>query len=187
MNILIRLFEKYGYLSSACKVALEQNTQIFNKKKTEFLLNQGQLSGSLYVLQKGYVRAFHTKTDGSERDLWFAFENTIIGSTYQMYKSRASLHSIQCMEDCVVHAIPNAVLLRLYNEFPELNVIARRFTEDYCLELEQRAFILQTMTINQRYIILNQQLHNNAKRVADSHVASYLGISLDTLDRIKKI
>ncbi|MHC5201825.1 Crp/Fnr family transcriptional regulator [Myroides sp. LJL119] len=187
MNILVRLFEKYGYLSSACKLALEQNTQTFHKKKGDFLLKQGQLSGSLYVLQKGFVRAFYNTADNKEIDLWFAFENTIIGSTYQMYKSRASLESIQCMEDSVVYAIPNAVILRLYREFPELNIIARRFTEDYCLDLEQRAFALQTMSAFQRYCKLIQDLGTNANRVALGNIASYLGITPETLSRIRKI
>ncbi|KUF44265.1 Crp/Fnr family transcriptional regulator [Myroides marinus] len=186
MNMLIRLFEQYGYLSPMCKEALEKNTQIFHKRKGEYLLKKGQLSGSLYVLEEGFVRGFYMHND-QEIDVWFAFEQTIMGSTYQMYKSKASLEFIQCMEDCVVHAIPNQVLFRFFKEYPELNLISRRSTEDYCLQLEDRAFQLQTMSATERYHRLLKDLGSDVNRIPLGNVASYLGISQETLSRIRRI
>ncbi|MTG98237.1 MULTISPECIES: Crp/Fnr family transcriptional regulator [Myroides] len=186
MNVLIRLFEQYGYISSQCRDALEKNVQTFHMKKGELLLKKGQLSGSLYVLEKGFVRGYYLVSE-KEIDVWFAFEHTIMGSTYQMYKSRASLEYIQCMEDCIVHAISNQVLLRLYREHPELNLISRRSTEDYCLQLEQRAFGLQTMSASERYYNLIKELGDDFHRIPLGNIASYLGISQETLSRIRRV
>lgn len=186
MNMIIRLFEQYGYLSPQCKESLEQNIQVLHKKKGDIILKKGQLSGSLYVLEKGFVRGFY-EVDNKEIDVWFVFENTIMGSTYQMYKSKPSLEYIQCMEDCTMLALSNQVLMRFYREYPELNVIGRRSTEDYCLELEERAFQLQTMSAIERYHRLVKSLGENFHRIPLGNIASYLGITPETLSRIRKL
>lgn len=186
MKILIRLFEKYGYLSNACKNAIIQNTQTFYKNKEEPLLEDGHLATSLYVIEKGCVRAFYTLETGQEIDLWYGFENSIIGSTLHMYKSRTSLQRIACMEPCLIHALPSAALLRLYREFPELNMIVRRFMEDYCCELEHRIFVLHTQNALGRYRQILRDLKENIQRIPTKNLASYLGVSQETLVRMQQ-
>lgn len=186
MNTLVRLLEQYGYLSPLCKVALEENTQIFFKRKGDYLLQKGEQSDSLYVIEEGSVRGFYQR-NGEEIDIWYAFEHTIIGATYQMYRSKPSLESIQCMEDCMVYAIPNRVLLRFYREYPELNMISRRFAENYCLLLEDRAFQLQMLSPLQRYYRLQRSLQENLERIPERNIASYLGITQEELTDVRRI
>ncbi len=186
MSVMIRLFEQYGYISPVCREAIEKYIQIYHKKKGDFLLKKGQITGSLFVLEKGLVRGYYQQKD-KQIDVWFGFENTILGSTYQMYKSRPSLEYIECLEDCTVHALPNEKLLRLYKDFPEFNIIGRRFTEDYCLLLEERAYQLQTMSAAERYHKLLKDYPEAVKRIPLGNIASYLGITQETLSRIRKI
>lgn len=186
MNTLVRLLEQYGYLSPLCKVALEENTQIFFKRKGDFLLQKGHQSDSLYVIEEGAIRGYYLY-DGREIDVWYAFEHSILGATYQMYKSKPSLEYVQCIEDCIVYAIPNQVLLRFYREYPELNMIARRFTEDYCMLLEERAYQLQLMSPVQRYCRLLRKLQEDIERLSEKNIASYLGIREEQLSEIRRI
>ncbi|SFJ27939.1 Crp/Fnr family transcriptional regulator [Myroides guanonis] len=186
MNTLIRLFERYGYVSPSCKEALEQHIQTSHKTKGSILLKKGQTTGNLFVLEKGLVRGYYEYKE-KQTDVWFGFENTILGSTYQLYKSRPSLEYIECMEDCIVHALSNQELLRFYKDFPELNVIGRRFTEDYCLLLEERAFQLQTFSAVERYHDLIKRHPETLFRIPLGNIASYLGISAETLSRIRRI
>lgn len=186
MNTLVRLLEQYGYLSPLCKVALEENTKILFKQKGDFLLQKGQQSDSLYIIEEGAVRGYYLH-HGEEIDVWYAFEHTILGATYQMYKSKPSLEYIQCMENCMVYAIPNRVLLRFYREYPELNMIARRFAEDYCMMLEDRAFQLQIMSPEQRYYRLLKNFQENIERIPERNIACYLGITQEDLGHIRRI
>jgi hypothetical protein len=75
----------------------------------------------------------------------------------------------------------------LYKDFPEFNIIGRRFTEDYCLLLEERAYQLQTMSAAERYHKLLKDYPEAVKRIPLGNIASYLGITQETLSRIRKI
>lgn len=178
MNMLIRLFEQYGYLSPLCKEALEAHIVTYTVKKGDVLLQKGQLSSYLYVLEEGLVCGFY-ECNKQRFDTWFAFKHAILNPTYQLFKSKVSLETIQCLENSVVHAIPNQILFRLFSEFPELNVIVRRAIEDYCLELQERNYELKTMTPHDRYHLLSRQLHGNMARLPHTNLASYLGVSVD--------
>lgn len=187
MKIIIRLLEKYGYLSTACKNAILQNSRTLYKNKSDLLLEQGSLPTDLYVVEKGGVRAFYTSFNQSSIDLWYNFENSIIGSTLQMYKSKVALQNLQCMEDCVLHTISNTALLGLYKDYPELNIIARRFMEDYCHEVEYRSFVFQTQNPIGRYRELIKSIGRNVTRIPKNNLASYLGVNLSDLERIQKL
>lgn len=180
MNMLIRLLEQYGFISAACKEAIQRHTQIYRLRKGEFLLAQSGDSPSVFALEQGYLRGFYQKNSRTY-DLWFAFEHQLIGSSFQMYRSRTQKQNIQCMEDSTIYALPNSIFMRLIQEFPELNALARRATEHYCLSLEQRIMQLQVSTPVERFITFVQHYGPHNKRIALENQASYLGVSSEEL------
>ncbi|MEC4113380.1 Crp/Fnr family transcriptional regulator [Myroides pelagicus] len=186
MNMLIRLFEQYGYISAQCKEVIEQNIQTVHLKKGTVIQKRGQSPMALYAIEKGAVRGFYTK-EVRTIDTWYAFDHTILPATYQMYKSSVANENIQCMEDCLVHCISNSVMLRLFREYPELNLICRRLVEEYALDLQQRAYQLQTMSVEQRYYSLLKDLGDHFTRVSSANMASYLGITEQVLSHIRRI
>lgn len=90
------------------------------------------------------------------------------------------------LEDTTLYYISNIDLENFYKSSQEMNTIGRKIAEDYCKILEERSFLLQTHSAEQRYHWL---LHNSPEalqRISLGHIASYLGITQETLSRIRK-
>ena len=67
-----------------------------------------------------------------------------------------------------------------------MNTIGTKMAEEYCKILEERSFLLQTHTEKQRYHWLLKNQPEALQRISLGHIASYLGISQETLSRIRK-
>lgn len=178
MNMVIRLLEQYGYISPLCKEGLLSHITTQTVEKGEILLEKGELSSNFYVLESGLVRGFYEQNN-HEFDTWYAFDHSLLFSTYQLYKSKASLESVQCIESCVIHAIPNQVLFQFCTEYPELNIVLRRATEENFLKLQERIWEMRTLLPQERYCRLSRKLHYDIVRIPIVNIASYLGVTVE--------
>ncbi len=148
------------------------------------LLEQGKTCRHLYFLEYGFARSFYYQA-GKDITSWFAFEDDIVTSMYSFTAQKPSFENIEILENSVLHSITHDQLQQLYNKFPEFNLAGRLLTEKYYIELEERTFSFQIQSATERYqIILNHQ-PELLQRASLGHIASYLGISQETLSRIR--
>lgn len=185
MNPLIDRLKQYGELSAGAEQELDKKTNSFHKKKDDFLLKQGQVISSLFILEKGLVRAYFTKQH-KEVNTWFVAENILSGSILPLYTHKPSFENIQFLEDAIVHAISTDDLQQLYKKFPELNIIGRKIAEELCVILEERITSLHTESAEERYHALINAYPDLLQRINLGHIASYLGITQETLSRIRR-
>ena len=75
---------------------------------------------------------------------------------------------------------------KAFEKYPEFNLIGRLLTEKYYIELEERTISLQFQTATERYLKLLQQQPQLLQKASLGMIASYLGISQETLSRIRK-
>lgn len=185
MNPIIQQFKRYGFLSSEAEKAIEDRTKCFFKKKNDHFLKSGQVLSSYFVLEKGLIRAYFCR-DGKEVNTWFGEENQIFGSILPAYTNRPSFENIQFLEDSEVYAISIEDLNELYRLYPELNLIGRKIAEEVCVILEERSISLHTESAAERYQSLTRLQPKLLSRVNLGHIASYLGITPETLSRIRR-
>lgn len=136
------------------------------------------------MLEKGLVRAYLLK-DGNEINTWFAGENEIIGSILPLFSNEPSFENIQFLEDSYIYSIASDDLNYLYKLYPEFNFIGRKLAESLCEILEDRIVSLHTQSAEQRYKSLVQKHPSLLQRISLGHLASYLGITQETLSRIR--
>ncbi|MFV0339120.1 MAG: Crp/Fnr family transcriptional regulator [Parachlamydiaceae bacterium] len=184
MNPLITLCRKFGPISFDIEKELDFKTQIKVYEKDTFFIKEGQIVSSLFVIEKGLVRSFYMKEDREIID-WFGFENIPLGATMPLFFNRPSLQNIQFLETSTIHYISNSDLNTLYNKYNEMNTIGRRMTEEFCRIMEERSWSLQTESAEQRYLNLIKSEPEILQRVSLRHIASYLGITQETLSRIR--
>jgi CRP-like cAMP-binding protein len=185
MNPLLQQFKKYGSISSEAEKAIEQKTKHLTKKKNDHFLKQGQLLSSYFVVHKGVFRAYIHRKD-KEVNVWFGEENQIFGAITPMYANRPSPENIQFLEDAEVYAISVGDLEMLYKQHPELNLIGRKIAEEVCIVLEDRITSLHTESAPERYQSLIKEHPNLLNRINLGHIASYVGVTQETLSRIRK-
>ena len=185
MNALINKFKEYGNLSPEIEEELNNYVKCQTRQKGDFFLKQGQIISSLFVIETGLVRAYYIK-DNREINSWFGFENIILGSAFPVFYDKPSYENIQFLEPSTYYYLTSKDLNDLYKRFPEMNTIGRKMAEEYCVILEERIGSLQTENAEQRYHSLLKFQPDAIQRISLGHIASYLGITQETLSRIRR-
>lgn len=185
MNPLIKKFKEYGNLTTDIEKELSKMIISKTKQKGDFFLKQGQIVSSLFIIETGLVRSFFTKDD-REINSWFGFEHIILGSIMPLFYKKPSFENIQFLETSKIHYISTDDLNSLYKKHHAMENIGRLMAEEYCKILEDRITSLQTQSAEQRYQSLLREQPEVSQRISLGHIASYLGITQETLSRIRK-
>lgn len=167
--------------------AASQLDNIFAKKKMErgaVLLQEGRYCRHLFWLESGVARAF-VLHEGKEVTTNFAFAGDLIFSLQSALLEQPSQQTIQMLESGAVAALDWAAFKLLAGQHPALAEIDTMFSDYYAMQLEERVFDLQTLTARQRYEKLLAHQPQIVAQIPLTHIASYLGISLETLSRIR--
>jgi CRP-like cAMP-binding protein len=176
--------DKYHVMSKQAKEALLAELQKKELSKNDYLHQEGRVCSHLYYLEKGCLRGYYN-IDGKELTYWFGFENDFVGSFYSFISRKPSFENVQCLEDCTLWGIAYEQLQNLYNKYPEIERLGRLTSERYYVMLDERFLNSQYKTAKERYEDLVKNAPHILQRASLGHVASYLGISQETLSRIR--
>lgn len=181
------LFNYLGQLHPLSEAFIEYylNTcKIINIKKNKFILSPIDNNNSTYFLIKGVVRGF-VKEEQKDISTWFGFEHEMISAIRQPNgPSKHSKEYIQAIEDCVLICIPYENIDLLANLYPESNSISRKLLELQYHAASERSILARIPAALDRYLKLENS-SVNTNRIPLRYLASYLGIRLETLSRIR--
>lgn len=155
----------------------------FYPKKT-FIQKAGQISDYIYFIEKGIARCFYRKED-REISNWFMSEGDVIISVKSFYHRTPTQEYIEAIEESTLHYLSYTDLQHIYYNFPEFNLIGRILTERYYVLSEERNYNLRFNSAQERFEILKKNYPEIIKRVPAKYIASYLGITEETLSRIR--
>lgn len=184
METLFTHLRTYHALSSDAEAAIADCFTEMILPKNELLLTEGRTCRHLYFLEKGALRGFYN-LDDREITHWFAFEEDFVTSFHSFTTQSPAVENIQLLEGSVLWAISKETLMGLLNRFHEIERLVRIAYEKYYLRLEERFVNAQFKTASERYEQLLSQTPHILDRVPLGQVASYLGISQETLSRIR--
>jgi CRP-like cAMP-binding protein len=184
MNALFECINQYHPLNGTAKQDLENVLVRVNMPKTSFIINEGIVCNQLYFLEKGCLRGFYN-LDGKEVSSWFAFENNFVTSFYSFISRKPSIENIQLIEDCQLWSVSFENLQQLYDRHQDIERMVRIINERYYVMLEERLNSAQFKTAKERYEQLLETSPHMLQRIPLGYIASYLGISQETLSRIR--
>lgn len=184
MERLLNFLNSVYPLSKDLTEYLRQNLKGELIKKKEMLLEKGRICKNIFFIEEGLVRCFYLLND-KEVCSWFMKEGDVIISVESFFKQMPSYESIQALEDCMVHFISYEQLMYAYKSFIEFNFIGRMLTEKYYILSERRLYSLRMHKAVERYEDLINTDPEIVRRVPSKYIASYLGVSLETLSRVK--
>ena len=151
-------------------------------KGTELII-EGNRHHYFYLILKGAVKSYYLK-ESKQVCTWFAFENEIIGTTSTL-KGLVSNESIQLLEDSELIRFNTSKLNELIQTNLKMCQLINTFWAEHALFLEARLQLLQFTNSQER---LNALLKYNSailQRVSLTDIASFLGVSRETLSRIR--
>lgn len=171
-------------LSKAAASFINQQTFPCSVMRGKFLISPTSKNENLYLVIKGVIRGF-IREDGKEITTWLNEENEIVGSIRNLGLKAVTEEYLQALEDSDLVAIPKSVIEDLYARFPETNVAGRLLLEDNYRGAEERAYICRIPSAEKRYKRFLETQPGLLNRISLKYIASYLGITLETLSRIR--
>lgn len=153
--------------------------------KHSLVLRQDKIARKLYLVESGIFRSFYSH-DGRDVSSWFYKEGQWMTSWHSFYNQRAGFESIEALEECSVYSLDK-------HRYDELIKSSRAF-ESFMrlLAEEQLAFMdlyfkgYMFMSAREKYDLLLSHFPDIELRVKLGTIASYLGISQETLSRLRK-
>lgn len=184
MDALLNYFKKFHSISKEAEDALLSISVTFSVPKNKELQPIGHTCRTVYFLTKGIARIYYLK-DGIDITESFTFENNIVVRVESLFTAKPSRKAIQILEDAEVIAINANELFKLYDRYPEIERLFRKIFEAAFVETVNRIESIQFHTAEERYQSLMEQAPNLIQRVPLKYIASYLGITQQSLSRIR--
>lgn len=184
-NKINHFINSYGGLQAAPEETrhhLRQYCSVRILRKNKPLIREGQQHPYVYFLLEGGVRSFYLK-DGIEANTWFAFKDEMVGSL-QNYLGKPAQETLETLEDSQFIAINLLRIKALASIDLHISHFVSSVVEEYAIFLEEKLIALQ-MNATERYDYLLQKEPQVLQRIPLTYIASYLGITRETLSRIR--
>lgn len=153
--------------------------------KGDYLLREDQYCQYIWFVETGSCRAFHHHNN-KEINTGFYFENTFLTNLNSLRNNVPADYNLQVMEAGSVWKWHKDDLFQLYQQSPEITAFGRLWLEHLFIAQETRTHWLQKNTPEERYQSILTHQPELLQRVSLTQLSSYLGISRETLSRIRR-
>ncbi|AGA77019.1 Crp/Fnr family transcriptional regulator [Echinicola vietnamensis] len=183
-KILDNIGAAYSSLSPECQREFIANTTTKTFKKGTVVVREGQYSKKGYLIVKGCSRAYYLK-NGKDISDWFTFENQFMAPVVSFFSDKPSPHYVEFVEDSTVLEFTKDTVDSLSEKYHDFERLIGKVVTETMLGLCERLDTIQFSRADERYYQLLQIHPDITHRIPLTHIASYLGITLETLSRIR--
>jgi len=155
-----------------------------NYKKGDLLLGQNDVCRRSFLIMSGAARKYYLN-DGKEITTELFFENDLAVSFESYTLQQPSRECIEALTDITASTISYDSFQEAKSKSQKLLSLDLMLTEYYAIWVEQRLFEFHTLTATERYMNILQKSPHVVQTIPLTIIASYLGISLETLSRIR--
>lgn len=184
MQRLIENIKLYTTLNEQELELLKSSVEKRIYKKSETIFTEGKISDEIYFVTKGCVRLFYN-VDGSDKTAFFYTEGQFICAGESFTFNIPAIENYQAVEQSEIFIFTKAKIENLLSKAPKMEVIARIATENELITCQKVIASFITKSAEERYIELLSREGELFQRVPQHYIASFLGVSPETLSRIK--
>ena len=180
-----------AYCQSIVPLSQEEESLIdtyfepFEVKRKDYLIEQGKKCNFIAFISEGIIRHFHVK-DGDEKTCDITFENNFITEFQSFTTNSPSYMSFQALADTKGYLISRGNLEKLYAQCSKYETIGRLMAEKVARRSTEIAMSLSSDKPQTRYLKLIENQPDLFQRVPQRYIANFLGISPESLSRIRK-
>lgn len=186
MALFAPWLERWGIPDLDSNSAWLQEISLKSFAVDDYLVRAGDIDDSLYLLQSGLVRLFYTTPDGRERNKAFFRAGQLTGPVSAAMTGSAAPFSIQAMEPLEALSFPYSAMSTAAEKDLAIARAIQQMLAEAFIRNEQREAMLLTCNAEQRYQWLLDNEAGLTERIAQFHIASYLGIDAVSLSRLKR-
>jgi CRP-like cAMP-binding protein len=183
---LLTLFLTDQYSFPTEETLLLSKFKRLHARKYEVLLNAGEVSGHAYFICRGCLRTFFLNEKGEEKTRYIAFENKFVSAFASFITQAPSSECVQALEDSELLKIRRADFYGLVDSDAVFAKLYRESLEQSQVFATWRLETMIGMTAKERYKNLLERMPQVISRLSNKHVASFLGITQESLSRLKR-
>lgn len=184
MDRLIKNIEAYITLDPGELLLLEDAIEKRSYNKQDIIFSAGKVSDEIYFVTKGCVRLYYD-VDGNDKTAFFYTEERFICAGESYTYNIPATENYQAVEPTELLVFTKPKIEELLIKAPKLEVIARVATENELITCQKVIASFVTRSAEERYIDLLNTRGELFRRVPQQYIASFLGVSPETLSRIK--
>ncbi len=184
-EVLLKYLELISPISEELKISLLDAFVVKSYDKGEIILNLGKTSKFLAFVIQGVACANYQDNNGNWKAARFMKEQNIIASMLSFITQTPAKEKIVALEKTIVCGLSHQNLYKFYDTYPEVNKIGRLMLEKYLQESEVRSIILRNDSAKARVLLFNEFQSDLMQRISQKQIASFLGITQETLSRIQ--
>lgn len=165
---------------------LSSQAHVQQVAKGNFLLREGEVSRYFYFVESGLLRFYSIDKTGKEHIIQFAPEGWIAGDRGSVYFQEKSEYFIDAIEDSEVVLLSDDLLREVSVQNEDFRCFTDRLLQNHIRHLQKRIRLLVSATAEERYLDFIAIYPNLMQRVPQWMIASYLGITPESLSRVRK-
>lgn len=154
-------------------------------RKKQYLLQEGDIWKLHAFVTKGCTRVYSIDAKGTEHVLSFAIENWWTGDRESLMSGEPSKLNIDAVEDSEMVIIRNDDFEEISKQVPAFNNMINTILQRSFNTSQKRIQAAISFTAEEKYLNFLQTYPDIATRIPQSMIASYLGISAETLSRVR--
>jgi CRP/FNR family transcriptional regulator, anaerobic regulatory protein len=184
---LIKYLQSYGVSPSDEDITeLMKILKIRFFKKGETFLEIGQTSNEVYFMLKGIARSYYRLPNGTEKTYFIYHENSIFTDSVSFISQKPATEYLEAIEDMEVVAIEYEKVMDLFRKNHVLESIGRRISDTNFVFSQKRLRSMMNDDATVRYQKFKKYFGEYSTRIPQHIVASYLGITPQSLSRLKR-
>ncbi|MHB0756353.1 Crp/Fnr family transcriptional regulator [Polaribacter sp. M15] len=171
----------------------EKEIAFINSKFTRLALKKGDvlLTPNTYVKNQYYVcsgclRSYFINASGKDHTTQFAINDWWISDYTAFFSSDKAVMNIECLQDAVVYQFSRENMHHLCENMPKVEIFFRKKMEKAFASFQKRILDYLSQPAKERYLKFINTYPQIAKSIKNYHIASYLGITTESLSRIRK-
>jgi len=185
-DLLIANFSKHITLTDEDIALVKTLFKTRSLRKRQYLLQGGDICRIESFVTKGLLRAYTVDTAGDEHISMFAMEGWWTSDMYSFLTETPASQHIDALEDTEVLFIEKQDLEKLYRQAPKFDRFFRILLQNAFVANQQRIIASISQTAEEQYLQFIKKYPSLEQRIPQHQIASYLGITPETISRIRK-
>lgn len=185
MEELIKKIRRTQHLSPEAEQYLFSISKEKTFSKGDILIRQTEQVNKIFFVTDGCLRSYCIDKNGKEHTLQFAIKNWWISDYIAIHDNELATLTIECLKESSVIEFNAKKMNNIFTLFPEFEPFQRNLLERHVVSLHKRILNQLQLTASERYDLFLQQYPDIERFTRNYHIASYLGITQESLSRIR--
>jgi CRP-like cAMP-binding protein len=155
-------------------------------RKRQYLLNAGDVAAYTYFVERGLLRSFSIDDNAHEHVVQFASEGWWITDMCSFLAGEEAIYNIEALEDSELLMLNKKSQDEMLEQQPKMEKYFRLLLQNAIIALQRRIVGTLSLSAEEKYKRMMKVYPDILQRAPQQHIASFLGITPETLSRVRK-